>query len=390
MPTKYKYGKDGSFFDPETKRTYYKDPQYQKAYDDEWNRLEKLYEMRQEEQRRIERENFQRVLAQADALTKSMQALGYRTPLPWEQKNRFDGYEDSKIEKGYKKDSVTVTPVDQLAEYLSGVVMSGIQSTGDAITLYDENLTSAISDGIDNIRKAAEKGKKIFDNEITPQDRRLLQAGTPQRTYLLPRNMQEKAFLQDGYIIGKEGDYGPLGPEVRKHAKPIPVYQTAPDAIDPSKLYAIPGYYETNDLQSAFPSNAQMTEPASFPIQYFIDKSTGDLYQKGWDLNDYGVDSGGISSLYDPTYLKLTKLLDKFGSPTVITTGFQPVMKNNKPSNILDIRSNGQIDKQFTDEDTWDSFLDNLSKIVTKNPQNPDEPLEAVMPVQEVTVFGYR
>ena len=101
MPTKYKYGEDGSYFDPETKRTYYKDPQYQKAYDDEWNRLEKLYRARQEEQRKIEMANFQRVLAQADALTKSMQALGYRTPLPWEQKNRFDDGGDSKNEKGY-------------------------------------------------------------------------------------------------------------------------------------------------------------------------------------------------------------------------------------------------------------------------------------------------
>ena len=104
MSTKYKYGENGSYFDPETKRTYYKDPQYQKAYDDEWNRLEKLYEMRQEEQMRIERENFQRVLAQADALTKSMQALGYRTPLPWKQKNRFDDGGEALTQRRYYQD----------------------------------------------------------------------------------------------------------------------------------------------------------------------------------------------------------------------------------------------------------------------------------------------
>ena len=145
MSTKYKYGENGSYFDPETKRTYYKDPQYQKAYDDEWNRLEKLYKMKQEEQRRIERENFQRVLAQADALAKSMQALGYRTPLPWEQKNRFDGTKNSEIERAPEdKIYITENSLTGKDEYIrgNGHPVSFDQQTGELVDAITDERTS--------------------------------------------------------------------------------------------------------------------------------------------------------------------------------------------------------------------------------------------------------
>ena len=145
MSTKYKYGENGSYFDPETKRTYYKDPQYQKAYDDEWNRLEKFYKMKQEEQRKIEMANFQRVLAQADALTKSMQALGYRTPLPWEQKNRFDGTENSEIERAPEdKIYITENSLTGKDEYIRGNShpVSFDKETGELVDAITDERTS--------------------------------------------------------------------------------------------------------------------------------------------------------------------------------------------------------------------------------------------------------
>ena len=145
MSTKYKYGENGSYFDPETKRTYYKDPQYQKAYDDEWNRLEKLYKMKQEEQRKIEMANFQRVLAQADALTKSMQALGYKTSLPWEQKNRFDGEEKSEIERAPEdKIYITENSLTGKDEYIrgNGHPVSFDKETGELVDAITDERTS--------------------------------------------------------------------------------------------------------------------------------------------------------------------------------------------------------------------------------------------------------
>ena len=71
----------------------------------EWNRLEQLYKMKQEEQRRIEMANFQRVLAQADALTKSMQASGIApTPQPWTPyRNEFKKGGNTKSDEGYNE-----------------------------------------------------------------------------------------------------------------------------------------------------------------------------------------------------------------------------------------------------------------------------------------------
>jgi hypothetical protein len=57
--------------------------------------------------------------------------------------------------------------------------------------------------------------------------RRRAMGGTAQRTYLLPRNIQEQVFLNDGYIKGKEGDYGLVRKAVGD--RDLPIWQTAPD-----------------------------------------------------------------------------------------------------------------------------------------------------------------
>ena len=205
MTIKYKYGEDGSYFDPETKRTYYKDPQYQKAYDDEWNRLEKLYRTRQEEQRRIERENFQRVLAQADALTKSMQALGYRVPLPWEQKNRFDDGGETLTQRRY---------------YQDGDYTGYTRDNGHPIAFDDEgNLTDQVT---------GEKGTMLTgipDVEVIGKKKRIgIPMTSPSTLIPLPENIE------------------PL-----KNLLPTPLIWQAMDILNkPLKNYGVPSYYFTN------------------------------------------------------------------------------------------------------------------------------------------------
>jgi hypothetical protein len=63
----------------------------------------------------------------------------------------------------------------------------------------------------------------------------------------------------------------------------------------------------------------QLVHAGSFPSAIYVDGSTGELYQKAWDLNDYGGDRAGVT--YDGKQW-LANILDVVGSPTVVTTGY--------------------------------------------------------------------
>lgn len=145
-----------------------------------------------------------------------------------------------------------------------------------------------------------------------------------QDTYLTSRSAQEREFLNRGYIKGKDKDYGLVKAAVGN--RNIPVYQKNPDDSNANRDYLVPifnGYDSSNGDWDD--SDATMLEHAGdYPYTIYVDGRSGhttEYYKKAWDLNDYGNTNGRAGFTYK--LQTLANLLDKVGSPTVVTTGFQ-------------------------------------------------------------------
>lgn len=157
--------------------------------------------------------------------------------------------------------------------------------------------------------------KVHFDME---SDSRTKGGGTAQRTYLMNRKKQKEEFLKDGYIEGTPGDYGLVQKAVGD--RDLPVYQTHPDAID--RKYLVP--ILNLDTQQRISNNTRLFHAGHHPSTVYVDGRDGEtMYQKAWDLNDYGGHGGGASSKYGAVAKWFADLLDYYGKPTVVTTGYQ-------------------------------------------------------------------
>lgn len=191
----------------------------------------------------------------------------------------------------------------ELDEEVLGTLVEGIRRTHHNPALEVKSLTST-------------PGETLYSQ-------RSYKGGTAQRTYLLPRWEQEEIFKRDGYIKGKEGDYGLVKKAVGD--RDIPIWQTAPDVIDRDKLVPI-GNGTNNSF--GFPQlNAQLIHAGNFPSAYYVDTDMKNVYVKSWDLNDYGGGTGA-SSAYQGLSRVGADLLDAIGSPVVVTTGFQNAVTN--------------------------------------------------------------
>lgn len=184
-----------------------------------------------------------------------------------------------------------------------------------------ENVSGYIMEGI---RKFAFPKAKVIDKNKGKG----YKGGTAQRTYLLPRHIQKDIFLRDGYIEGKEGDYGLVKKAVGN--RNIPVFQTAKDAITRDNLIPFSsGYRGRSSFENTFiDKNKELVHAGVYPYALYIDGTNGNIYYKAWDLNDYTEDSrrlGKKGSLERKFKSIGSKVLDAIGSPTVVTTGFQPV-----------------------------------------------------------------
>lgn len=170
--------------------------------------------------------------------------------------------------------------------------------------------------------------------------------GAAQNTYLLPRRLQQKKFLEAGYINGTPGDYGLVAKAVGNNN--FPVFQTAPDVISRDQLVVI-GNPSTNDASSyPIPAKRELYHAGYYPSALYIDNDYN-VYRKSWDLNDYGNSTGSAGTQYGSKQWQ-ANLLDIIGSPTVVTTGFQPVIntKDNSQINLFDLyNSNDPIAKKF-------------------------------------------
>lgn len=175
---------------------------------------------------------------------------------------------------------------------------------------------------------------------------RFWNGGTPQYTYFLDPQQQQQAFLRDGYIPGRPGDYGVVNQAATEYAnkyhKDIPVWQTAPDALGPDNMpitrdQLIPIGNGDNrwDGEGTAP-----THPGNFRSSYYIDPRTGRIITKTWDFNDYGG-SGGSTAQEFLGSISPGSMLDAIGNPVVETTGFQNVWNYKVPEIV-----NGLISPQ--------------------------------------------
>ncbi len=185
---------------------------------------------------------------------------------------------------------------------------------------FDENLAHNTSDLIMQAGRNIGTGKVI---DITDSNNNY--RNPAQTTYLLPRNLQEKVFLNRGYIKGIPNDYGLVKKAVGN--RNIPVYQTSEDDIDRSQLTPIGSDTNVSTIFELRPGT-RLYHAGSYPTAYYVDNISGDVYSKSWDLNDYGDGGGGNGRKYGKKQF-LANLIDKIGSPTVVTTGFK---KNYKTS----------------------------------------------------------
>lgn len=176
-----------------------------------------------------------------------------------------------------------------------------------------------------------------FDDEfdINQSAREINEYASPaQGTYLLPRYLQDRVMKEHGYIKGTPGDYGLVKKAVGD--RNIPIYQTAPDAINRDQLVVLGNPLMWGDSRVSKPGGLsyspimhleeqkQLVHAGDHPSAVYVDPKTNRIYQKHWDLNDYGNlhGEGGVS--YNLLKQTAANVLDLIGSPVVVTTGFQP------------------------------------------------------------------
>ena len=173
-----------------------------------------------------------------------------------------------------------------------------------------------VSTFIMDLGRGSLKGIPTSDYETITYD-----GGTAQRTYFMDRDSQKKVFLRDNYIEDKSKDYGLVKKAVGD--RDIPIYQRAKD--DEKRKNLIP----IGNIDSRWygKPEAELIHAGSYPTAIYINPNTKKIYQKAWDLNDYGNSAGGngASSKYTGFRKLKANLADKLGSPVVVTSGISEV-----------------------------------------------------------------
>ena len=145
--------------------------------------------------------------------------------------------------------------------------------------------------------------------------------GTAQRTYFMDKDSQRRIFLKDNYIEDKSKNYGLVKRAVGD--RNIPIYQRTEDDEKRENLIPIGNIYD----EWYGKEKARLIHAGSYPTAIYINPNTKKIYQKAWDLNDYGYDNGGrgASSTYTRFQKFKANLADKLGSPVVVTSGISEV-----------------------------------------------------------------
>ena len=106
-------------------------------------------------------------------------------------------------------------------------------------------------------------------------------------SYLYNKNDFHNAYINSGYIKGADGDYGLVSKAVGN--RKLPIYQKNIDDIDRSKLTVL-----GNPKNDYMHSDKKLVDAGDYPTALYID-DVGNIYQKSWDLHDYGNDETGAS-----------------------------------------------------------------------------------------------
>lgn len=182
-----------------------------------------------------------------------------------------------------------------------------------------------------------------------------------QDSYLVPtRAIQAKMFADAGYTRDynseKNRDYGLVKKGVGN--RNIPIYsRTNPNFGKQRKdLVVLGNSYNMNNVDKA------LVHAGSYPSAIYSDNE-GNIYINSWDLNDYGVDAAGntgdLNDHYGSFRKKLAKSVDVIGNPTVVTTGYQRALDNNKPIKIsnyndyYNLSNNGYTEAIKESLDNW-------------------------------------
>lgn len=182
-----------------------------------------------------------------------------------------------------------------------------------------------------------------------------------QDSYLVPtKAIQAKMFADAGYIrdynAEKNRNYGLVKKGVGN--RNIPIYsRTNPNFGKQRKdLVVLGNNYNIDNVDKA------LVHAGSYPSAIYSDNE-GNIYINSWDLNDYGADAAGntgdLNEHYGSFRKKLAKAVDVVGNPTVVTTGYQRALDNNKPikisnySDYYNLSNNGNNEAIKEALDNW-------------------------------------
>jgi hypothetical protein len=195
---------------------------------------------------------------------------------------------------------------------------------GGELSLLDKVKANLSARLMNAARKNHGKGNISDKMRYDPSDPATANGGVAQSTYLLDRNLQRRMFLEAGYQEGTEGDYGLVRKAVGD--RKLPVFQRKPDVISRQELVPFGNAhldYSDGKYRYQGPKDTELIHAGNYPIAYYVDNE-GKMYTKAWDLNDYG--NASSSGRYSDIKQALANALDYIGNPTVVTTGFQPVV----------------------------------------------------------------
>lgn len=192
---------------------------------------------------------------------------------------------------------------------------------------YETSPTNRLLAGIMRYARRSQGGlSNPFTVDWYPQ---MSKENAAQDTYLMSKEDQEKVFLSNGYLKGKDNDYGLVKKAVGN--RNLPVYQTAEDSISRDTLVPIANVPADDTINWYGPEDARLYHAGHYPTTIYVDGKTGKYYQKAWDLNDYGSSTAGKRGrTYEHNNMqKFAELLDDIGNPVVVTTGFQEITPDN-------------------------------------------------------------
>lgn len=214
--------------------------------------------------------------------------------------------------------------------------INGLKDDGTKKKLGGEDDISVLDKIKYNISKYIMATARTIGNNYALARRSLDKEGTPQNTFLLDKDTQKKYFLKNGYFEPTNKDYGLVRKAVGN--RNIPIYQRFKDDIHRDNVIPIGNIMGKNHNNWFADLDQTLEHPGDYPTTIYVDSKTGDLYQKAWDLNDYGDKHGTTSNpINHGTNLRrlASNALDMLGNPTVVTTGIKKTTKYN--NNIFNI-----------------------------------------------------